>query len=385
MTRGILLFEKYPQLVRRKPLLLFFCAFTAGFYLFAVTLKFTFPFLAGFLLALLAQPMIRWLKKRLRLPRAAAAAVATMLVYAVIFGLLFLLGYWLVGEISNLIVYVSELSKANLSGMTGPFNEIVNQIGSSFKKVDSDFVQQNREQIVGMIQSGAGTAKQIFSAILGFLTSLPAIITMFIVMIFSTYFFSKDMISIKGYILSLFSDETAGSIRSFSRTGLNFSGRYICSYLLIYFITFLETLVVFYALGVPYPLVLSLVTGIADVLPVLGPGIVYIPLALIYLVQADFFHAAALLVCWLLISAIRQVIEPKIVSSSIHIHPLTMLAALYFALMANNFWLLIYFSVLIICYKILTQAGALPHLLSGEKTVPPAEAPGKKERKSRKP
>lgn len=373
MTRGIYLLEKHPQLARRKPLLLFFAAFTAGFLLFAITLKFTFPFLAGFLLALLAQPMIRWLKKYLRFPGTAAAALATIIVYAIMFGLLALIGYWLINEISNLLIYITKFINTDIKSITAPINTFLSQLGTSLKRADSNFVKQNQDKIVSIIQGGAGTAKEIFVAILNFLTSLPAIITMFIVMIFSTYFFSKDMVSIKGYVLSLFSDETAGSLRSYSRTGISFSGRYICSYLFIYFITFLETLAVFYALGVPYPLVLSIITGIADVLPVLGPGTIYIPLAIIYLIKADFFRAIALFVCWLLITAIRQIIEPKIVSSSINIHPLTMLAALYFALMADNFWVLIYFSVLIISYKILTQAGTLPHLLTGEFTQLPAD------------
>lgn len=381
MTRGIYLLEKHPQLARRKPLLLFFVAFTAGFLLFAITLKFTFPFLAGFLLALLAQPMIRWLKKYLRFPGAAAAALATIIVYAIMFGLLALIGYWLINEISNLLIYITKFINTDIKSITAPINTFLSQLGTSLKRADSNFVKQNQDKIVSIIQGGAGTAKEIFVAILNFLTSLPAIITMFIVMIFSTYFFSKDMVSIKGYVLSLFSDETAGSLRSYSRTGISFSGRYICSYLFIYFITFLETLAVFYALGVPYPLVLSIITGIADVLPVLGPGTIYIPLAIIYLIKADFFRAIALFVCWLLITAIRQIIEPKIVSSSINIHPLTMLAALYFALMADNFWVLIYFSVLIISYKILTQAGTLPHLLTGEFTQPPAD---KKDRAHKK-
>jgi predicted PurR-regulated permease PerM len=151
-------------------------------------------------------------------------------------------------------------------------------------------------------------------------------------------------------------------MRSASQHGINMSGKYICSYLLIYFITFVETLIVFFALGVPYPLVLSIITGIADVIPVLGPGTIYIPLAIIYLFTGNFFKAGTLLACWLLITAIRQIIEPRIISSSIDIHPLTILAAIYFALIAKNIWILLYFSVLLILYKIFTKIEVLPTL-----------------------
>ena len=57
------MFDKF-QLNRLKPLFLFFFFYTISFYLFTITLRFTFPFLAGFLLALILQPLIRLLRDR---------------------------------------------------------------------------------------------------------------------------------------------------------------------------------------------------------------------------------------------------------------------------------------------------------------------------------
>ena len=348
--------------MRLKPLFLFWICYTAGFFLFAVTLKYTFPFLAGFLLALLAQPLINWLKRRLRVPPAAAAAAATLLVYAVLFGILFLIGYWLILEISNLISYMSGLSEQDLGRLSAPLSGLIDRIGKYLNSIDAGFIAQNQEKILNLTQTGVGVLLKTLSTALGFLTSLPAIFTMFIVMIFSTYFFSKDMKKIKSSVLALFTSGGADDLRAYSKSGRTLGGRYIGSYLFIYFLTFLETLVVFFVLGVPYPLVLSLITGIADILPVLGPGIIYLPLAFGYFVTGNFFNAGALAVCWLIVSAIRQVIEPKIVSSSINIHPLSMLAAIYFALIARNFWVLIYFSLMMVLYQMLVKAGQLPPL-----------------------
>lgn len=350
------------QYARLKPLFIFFAAYTVGFYLFAATLKYTFPFLAGFLLALSAQPAIRWLKRRLHMPSAPAAALATLLTYAAMFGIIFLLGYWLIYEISNLFTFVSGLSASTLNQVMSPLNQIISLIGGYVSNIDANFIKENQQNILNIAQSGIGMTTAILGGILRFLTSLPAIMTMLIVMIFSTYFFSKDMSALRRNVKSLLPVRAAENIRECTRSGKKLSWRYFGSYLLIYFITFIETLIVYSVLGVPYPLVLSMVTGIADILPVFGPGTIYIPLALIYLVQAHYFTAAALMICWLLISAIRQIIEPKIVSSSINVHPLSMLAAIYFALISGNFWLLIYFSLLMILYQILTSSGVLPTL-----------------------
>jgi len=355
------LFDK-PQLTRIKPLIFFFITYTAIFYLFAISLNYTFPFVAGFLLALMVQPLIRTLKKHLHLKPGAAAALSTTIVFIVLFGLMFLLGYWLIIEIHHLMIYITYSSKAGFTQLSAPINSLLNQFSTYLSKIDAKFIQQNKDQIINILQSGSTVATGVLGTTLKFLTSLPAIFTMFIVMIFSTYFFSKDMSEMKEQAKSLFSQSSIVNIRSASHHGVNMSGKYLCSYLLIYFITFVETLIVFTALGVPYPLVISIVTGVADVMPVLGPGTIYIPLALFYLVSGNFFKAGALIVCWLLITSIRQIIEPKIVSSSINVHPLTMLAAIYFALIAENFWILIYFSVLIILYQILTQLDIMPPL-----------------------
>ncbi len=353
------MFDKQ-ELTRLKPLIIFFAAYTVLFYLFSISLEYTFPLLAGFLLALLVQPLIQMMKKRLNFKPGLAAALSTIIVFAVLFGLLFLLGYWLIYEISNLINYISNISQRGFGELTAPLNALLAQAGEYLSKIDANFIKQNQDQILNIAQNGAGLATTVLSNVLKFLTSLPAIFTMFIVMIFSTYFFSKDMGTIKEYFVSVLPHRTAAGLRSASRHGANISGKYICSYLLIYFITFVETLIVFSALGVPYPLVLSLITGFADILPVMGPGTVYMPLAAIYLFGGDFFRAIALIVCWLLITSIRQVIEPKLISSSVNIHPLTILAAIYFALIAKNFWILIYFSVLVLLYKVLTQVELLP-------------------------
>lgn len=373
------MFEKQ-QLARLKPLAIFAAGYTVFFYLFTVTIKYTFPFVAGFLLALLVQPLIRLLQNKLQLKSGAAAALSTLAAYLIVFGILFLLGYWLVTEINNLLSYIAAISKNGFGILTDPINLLIQQVTGSLDKIkiDAEFIQKNKDQIMNLAQAGAGVTVTVLSKVLQFLTSLPAIFTMFIVMIFSTYFFSKDMGTIKKHLASFLSLRTAHGLKAASRHGANMSGKWVGSYLLIYFLTFLETLVVFYALGIPYPLVLSIITGIADVLPVLGPGTIYIPLAIIYLFTADFFKSIALLVCWLLITAIRQVVEPKLVSSSINIHPLTMLAAIYFALIANNFWLLIYIASIALLYEVLAKVELLPRLFLKEET---AEQKDKEEQK----
>ncbi len=364
---GLLLFDKL-QMTRLKPLFLFFIGYTICFYLFTFTLRFTFPFVAGFLLALLVQPVIRLLRNKLKFRPGLASVCVTLLSFFLLFGIVFLLGYWLITEITTLVVKLSSFDTAKIAE---PLNDLLNQMGGYINRIniDSEFIRQNQEQLIKFVQTGAGVVTSVLNTVLKILTSLPAIFTMFIVMVFSTYFFSKDMPVIKRHVASFLSQNTVINIRSASRHSLAMSGKLFCSYMLIYLITFLETLVVFFILDVPYPLVLSIIAGFADILPVLGPGTVYVPMAVVYLVHGDYFTAAALIISWLLISTIRQVIEPKIVSASINIHPLCMLAAIYFALIAGKISTLIYMTLLFVLYQVLSRSGSLPTLFEPEPAV----------------
>lgn len=362
IKEGTILFDKL-QLTRLKPLFMFFIGYTVCFYLFALTLGYTFPFVAGFLLALLVQPLVRFLKEKLHLKPGAASILVTLLSFFVLFGLMALLGYWLVTEITTLVV---KLSSIDTTKIIKPLNDLTGVLGFYVDKIDTDFIRQNQEQLIKFLQTGAGILTSVLNTVLMILTSLPGILTMFIVMIFSTYFFAKDMPVIKRQVASFLSQSTVINIRSASRHSLTMSGKLIASFTLIYFITFVQTLLVFYLLGVPYPLVLSLIAGIADVLPILGPGTVYIPLAVISLVQGDYFTSIALIVAWLLISTIRQVIQPKIVSASIDVHPLAMLAALYFALIAGRISILIYITLFFVLYQVLCKTGVLPRFFMSE-------------------
>lgn len=116
-------------------------------------------------------------------------------------------------------------------------------------------------------------------------------------------------------------------------------------------------------LGVPYPLIIGIVTAVADVLPILGPGIVLAPVAIYQLLIGHYAKAAGIAIGWLIITCIRQVIEPKLVASTVKIHPLATLAAIYFSLVGRSIWILFYVLGLCTLYAAFLETGALPPLV----------------------
>ena len=147
------------------------------------------------------------------------------------------------------------------------------------------------------------------------------------------------------------------------------------SYELIYFISYCEACVILFILRTPYPLVTAVVVCIADVLPVLGPGIVLAPVAIYQALTGAYGRAVGILVGWLVMTCVRQVVEPKLVASTVKIHPLAMLAAVYFSLAAGSLWILFYTAGFFMLYSLLRSAELLP-AVNGKKEPPPEEEGG---------
>jgi sporulation integral membrane protein YtvI len=78
-----------------------------------------------------------------------------------------------------------------------------------------------------------------------------------------------------------------------------------------------------------YAVLLGIGIAIMDALPILGSGIVFIPWAIIMLMNGNIFAAAILITTYLLCQVIREVLEPKLIGNSIGIKPIFTLIAMY--------------------------------------------------------
>jgi sporulation integral membrane protein YtvI len=78
-----------------------------------------------------------------------------------------------------------------------------------------------------------------------------------------------------------------------------------------------------------YAVLLGLGIAIMDALPILGSGIIFIPWAIIMLMNGNIFTAAILVTTYLLCQIIREVLEPKLIGNSIGIKPIFTLIAMY--------------------------------------------------------
>lgn len=351
---------KRGEIKRLYPLLVFWAVYTAFFFVWVKTFLYTLPFLLGLLIAIAVQPAITFLDVRLRWNHTAStAAVTAAVMLAILAGLVFL-GVFAVSEITEFIVHAGNSGFAEFSK---PVSDFLNKAGEYLKQFDLSFLERNKEEIMGLLQSSMDVLVKFFGTALSLLTSLPTVITMLIVVIFAAFFFSRDLNKLRAWLKGILSDGVIFHVKSAAENSEDMGRKYLMSYLFLYFLTFCEAAVILSILGLRYPLTTAIITAFADILPVLGPGAVLLPVAVYQLLTGEYVTAVGILIGWGVIGLIRQVVEPQLVSSTVKIHPLAMLAAVYFSLVGKSIWLLVYVVGFFALHSMFKETGALPALI----------------------
>ncbi|MGI6686614.1 MAG: sporulation integral membrane protein YtvI [Bacillota bacterium] len=284
------------------------------------------PFIFALVVAVLIDPIVKWLTKHLKLPRGFAVLSVLLAVFGTISGILVLI-------ISKLVF---ELQR--LSGNMPDFNKIFTRIfqEAEYLYYTIDLKPEVMAQIQQTITSITGTATDFIysaiNAILHLLTSLPNIFIVLVITIIATFFFSRDKEKIEKFFLGLVPKKWQGRVEHVYRDLTRALVGYIGAILTLVSITAVITITGLSILGMEYAFTMGLLTGFFDILPVLGPGMVFVPWIIISLVLGNIKLTISLLVLYIIIIVQRQILEPKLVADTIDVHPLATLAAIFIGL-----------------------------------------------------
>ena len=170
--------------------------------------------------------------------------------------------------------------------------------------------------------------------LLSLITSLPTIVIYVIITILSVYFVCTDRIYILDFMEHHMPKKWVQKIGIHVKEITRKLGGYLKAEAILILVSFVISLVGLYifkfvGMNVKYPLLIALGIGFVDALPILGSGSVMAPWAVVEALNGDIQLGISILSLWLIMSIVRQFLEPKIVSGKIGIHPIFTLIAMY--------------------------------------------------------
>ena len=333
---------------------IFILVFTLLFVLFFYTLRYTLPFVLGFFIALTTKRFNFFLQKRLKISSGISAIITTTIVFVILTFIVTLVIYKVTSEsilllakipsIDSMVVYIDKLFVE--------ITEIVGQIDPVVVSKIYGYLQTLLSQLVNITIKALNT---VLSAVL----SLPSVLLIAVITFIATYLFSKDLKVFSGRFYSVFSTDGKSKMENIIKEGISMTIGYAKAYSLVVFITFVQVLIGFSLLKIDFAVILSIICALFDILPVIGMILIFIPLIIYNFVIGKSFVAIGLIVLFLVVTVVRQIIEPKIVSQTLDIHPLMILAAIFIGLKVSGFVGMIYFIALLVGYKVLAKVKVL--------------------------
>lgn len=287
------------------------------------------PFVTGWIIALIASPLVHFFEKRLKIRRKAGTAFVIISVIALVILAGYLIGAQLVEQIAEFIGDVPKLWEAAQED----FAQIGEKLSVALKYLPAE-LQLTINSITGNVQEYFGGIMESISeptitALGNFVGSLPNIVISVIMSLLFAYFYVADKGYLSGLLEKAIPDSVLVRLQMIKRGLTKAVGGYFKAQLKIEVWMYLLLGIGFFILQVKYAFLIAIGVAILDLLPFFGTGTVLIPWAIIKFLSADYKMVIGLLIIWGVGQLARQLIQPKIVGDSVGLAPIPTIILLF--------------------------------------------------------
>ena len=289
------------------------------------------PFLLAWFFSWISQPVADFLTKKLHFPQKLAGIITVLLVVAIVGGSI----ATIILRIANEILALLDQIPVYYENVSDYLETVAAQMQSSFHLSDP---------AVGIMESFSAQATQWISETLSSMAEpitrsvilaaahLPSAFIFFLVTCLATYFLLADKPALKAWLRDNLPQNTVNRLSGIKRELTDALGGYIKAQFILMCITFVLLLIGLTVLKVKYGLFFAIIIAILDAVPILGTGTCLIPFAAFHFISGNRVLGIGLLILYVLCLTVRQVLEPRILSVQLGLHPLITLLSMYLGL-----------------------------------------------------
>ncbi len=297
-----------------------------GYIIIKYLLPLLMPFVIGLVIAMLFRRIIDYLEKKTRIKRSIVAIIMLIVFYGLLVFILSLIGARVFTFLKDVFGQLPDLYRYTIEPA---LEKITNNAIEQFPDIRpyvEDFVLNISDTLFSYVKNASST---VIATITGLAGKLPSLLIKLIFTIVSSFFFTIDYYKISRFVIQQFRGERRKMVLKLKDKGIGTIAKFIRAYSAIISITFLELSLGFLILGIPNPFLFGAMIAIIDVLPILGTGAVLLPWSVIALILGNTKIGIGMFILYIIITAVRQTIEPRIVGQQIGLHPIITLILMY--------------------------------------------------------
>lgn len=287
--------------------------------LLLLVLSIFFAYLVAPLVDLVQQPL-RLGRREYRLPRGLAIGIVYLALFVAIGGAIYLLAPQLGAQFPEFkqtaIAYYKTITTAS---------DRINQYFMQHRMPEG-VVKAVNDTVLGLIAHAGAVVSFAFERMLGWVFFLPWLVLIPIL----AFFILKDADSFRRSVLAML---PRGRLRwrgdEFFQDINQTLAAYIRAQLTACLIIGIVCSIGFWLIGFPSPLVLGLLAGVLEFVPLVGPLVVAVLVALLALLHSGFGMTLVVLIFLGVLRIVQDyVLYPRIIGQGIHLHPLAVILAI---------------------------------------------------------
>lgn len=321
------------------------------------------PFVMAFIVAAALQRPLGWLVRKTKISKKFFSVVLVVLFVLLLAGLVAVITWQLIVALMGFLSDQSniQLVEKTVIGLSNNINEFLVRFSNLFSEEATKSLQQSvnsfSSSLIGFL---TGFFTDMATSIATTVTTrLPVLLVSFIMWVVASIFLTIDYQKVMAFFMRQVPKRHTETVEFTRSLFTNTLFKLMRAYLFIIFITFIELSISFTILDIRYSILLAALISTVDILPVMGTGTVLIPWAVISLLMGDVRMFIGLGITYIIITIIRNIIEPRLVSHQIGLNPLVTLFFMFLGLRAIGVIGMLLFPVIIMVLVQLQNSGKI--------------------------
>lgn len=285
-------------------------------------LKFFLPIVIGWIVAWIANPLVRFFEQHLKIVRKHGSLVVIVGVLALVVTVCYFVIAWIVEEAVSFVGSIPDVYSAMRQG----FGQIAENLSGLLSflpaNVQADMAEflMNMDAYIGeLIGTIGGPTLSVAGDIV---QKMPNLLVMGIFMLLAAYFFVADKVRINEAMEQIFPSSLKEQWQWLKSIFYRAVGGYFVAQFKIMGVIAVILFIGFKLLGVEHTVLLSLLIAFLDFIPFLGTGTAIWPWAAFQLLTGNFGMAAGLMGIYCICLPVHQILQPKFVGDTVGMDPL---------------------------------------------------------------
>ncbi len=305
------------------------------FLVYKYLLSFLLPFIVALIIGFFVQKPSLKISENLKVKSRTVASTLALLIYFLCGSLVVLLIYFLFSNLQSTVMGIADsvTDAANvLSSMFNRYADFTRNLPPEFGSMLENLPKILADNAVGFLTSSVSSAATFATK------NIPSFFFSFLITVMASIYFARDFSAVKHFAFAVIPQRHHKNILKIKNIMFANVFKMVKGYAILILITFAELCVGFLLGNVKNAVFLAAVISLIDALPVLGVGIVLIPWAVISIISGNIGFGIYLAVLYLIIAIVRNVLEPRILSSKLGIPPLLSLLIIFCGLKLFGFF-----------------------------------------------